>query len=545
MTYNKELDLIYYNSKVFITEESYKNNQNYAKNQNIRYLAGEPTTETEPKPAKEEEGERRYPVGSYLFYYSLVVSVLLTIGAGIMSGLTVGYLSIDQLELEMKLQNGTEEEKRHALAVLPVLEDHHYLLVTLLLSNALCMEALPIYLDSIVPSAYAILISVLAVLFFGEVIPQAICTGPHQIRIGAALAPLIQLLKIALGIVAYPIAKILDCILGEHMATRYSNNDLKALIELHSYHALAAINKATDGIDGGSGLRPYQTKMIQSVIDFRAGTVKKLMIPTNRIFSLNVHKNINNTTAKKLTKAGYSRIPVYEKNDKNRIIGILLIKTLIGLDLTVGKKISDLVNEGEVTLRKPIFISPNEMFEGLLNLFLNGKSHMAIVTDDPEKMDEYLHGLEDVAGDISILDGDMNDDVHTKRLEKEPANVLGVLTLEDLIEFIIKEDILDEADYDNDLARNKNPNVKVDRQWINESRNLGKLYEENKDKIQGYLQSTLKETFEDKDKFKFRKDYTKSISVQKGDLIFPLIEMEEKKSNKSIKETDSNKEEKA
>jgi metal transporter CNNM len=72
------------------------------------------------------------------------------------------------------------------------------------------MEALPIYLDSIVPSAYAILISVIAVLFFGEVIPQAICTGPQQIKIGASLAPFIQFLKIALGIVSYPIAKLLD-----------------------------------------------------------------------------------------------------------------------------------------------------------------------------------------------------------------------------------------------------------------------------------------------------------------------------------------------
>jgi metal transporter CNNM len=53
------------------------------------------------------------------------------------------------------------------------------LLVTLLLSNAFAMEALPIYLDAIVPSFWAIIISVTAVLFFGEVIPQAVCTGPQ------------------------------------------------------------------------------------------------------------------------------------------------------------------------------------------------------------------------------------------------------------------------------------------------------------------------------------------------------------------------------
>ncbi len=55
--------------------------------------------------------------------------------------------------------------------MLPVLKDHHWLLVTLLLMNAIAMEALPIFLDAIVPSAYAILISVCAVLIVGEVIP--------------------------------------------------------------------------------------------------------------------------------------------------------------------------------------------------------------------------------------------------------------------------------------------------------------------------------------------------------------------------------------
>jgi metal transporter CNNM len=40
------------------------------------------------------------------------------------------------------------------------------------------MEALPIFLDNLVPSFWAIVISVTAVLFAGEVIPQAICTGP-------------------------------------------------------------------------------------------------------------------------------------------------------------------------------------------------------------------------------------------------------------------------------------------------------------------------------------------------------------------------------
>lgn len=40
------------------------------------------------------------------------------------------------------------------------------------------MEALPIFLDRLVSAVMAVVISVTAILFFGEIIPQAICTGP-------------------------------------------------------------------------------------------------------------------------------------------------------------------------------------------------------------------------------------------------------------------------------------------------------------------------------------------------------------------------------
>ena len=429
-----------------------------------------------------------------------------------MSGLTVGYLSIDQLELELKLKNGTDEEKKEALAVFPVLEDHHYLLVTLLLANALCMEALPIYLDSIVPSAYAILISVIAVLFFGEVIPQAICTGPQQIKIGAFLAPLIQFLKLALGIVAYPIAKILDCSLGEHMHTRYNNKDLKALIELHSYHALEALGEVYDKQSIESGLRPYQTRIIQSVIDSRSGSVKKVMIKAEKIFALSINKSINNKIAQKITQAGFSRIPVYEDEDKNKIIGIMLIKTLIGLDLQEGRTIKDLVKEGEVTLRKPIYISPNHNFEGLLEQFLAGRSHMAIVVNDPAKYDEGIKSYSEHQGELKLPNEEANDYVDGSK--NEPMKVLGLLTLEDLIEYILKEDILDEADYDNDMNKN-NPYVNIDKVMMTE-----------KEKAKNIIKDIINNQVKDKKqkRIELKPEYAKTIlEMKKMDMSQPLI----------------------
>ena len=115
-------------------------------------------------------------------------------------------------------------------------------MVTLLLANAFAMEALPIFLDELVPSFWAIIISVTAVLFVGEVIPQAICTGPSQLYIAKTVAPLVKFLMLSLGIVTYPLSKILDCLLGEHDITRFKNDQLKQLVNMHSKRALEDIH---------------------------------------------------------------------------------------------------------------------------------------------------------------------------------------------------------------------------------------------------------------------------------------------------------------
>lgn len=141
-----------------------------------------------------------------------------------MSGLTVGYLSIDDLVLELKVINGTEKEKKDANRVLAILASRHWLLVTLLLINAAAMEALPLFLDGIVPNYLAIIISVTLVLLFGEIIPQALCTGLKQINITAFLAPFTKSLMFLTSPVSYPISLLLDCLFGTHTKSRYFPN---------------------------------------------------------------------------------------------------------------------------------------------------------------------------------------------------------------------------------------------------------------------------------------------------------------------------------
>jgi metal transporter CNNM len=123
-----------------------------------------------------------------------------------------------------------------AAAILPVVQKQHQLLVTLLLCNAVAMEALPIFLDRIFHPVVAVILSVTFVLAFGEVIPQAICTR-YGLAVGANFVWLVRILMVICYPIAYPIGKLLDCALGHNESALFRRAQLKALVSIHSKEA--------------------------------------------------------------------------------------------------------------------------------------------------------------------------------------------------------------------------------------------------------------------------------------------------------------------
>ena len=119
----------------------------------------------------------------YIWLSSFCLGIVLF--AGLMSGLTVGMLSIDTLALELKMRNGTDYERKAAAELLPVISNHHLLMVSLLLANAAAMEALPIFVHMMLNELQSIIASAIAILFLGEIIPMSITTGPNQIAIAS------------------------------------------------------------------------------------------------------------------------------------------------------------------------------------------------------------------------------------------------------------------------------------------------------------------------------------------------------------------------
>jgi hypothetical protein len=132
--YNEELDFIVKDGKYYFPLPEEKS---VIKMKNLRTLNNYKQTRTLEEEKKGEEKiiceEEMVSGGKYWFFMFMVA--FLTLFAGMMSGLTVGYLSVDKLTMELREKTGTQMEKEYSKIILPVLSNHHWLLCTLLLMN--------------------------------------------------------------------------------------------------------------------------------------------------------------------------------------------------------------------------------------------------------------------------------------------------------------------------------------------------------------------------------------------------------------------------
>jgi metal transporter CNNM len=81
-------------------------------------------------------------------YVYLGIAVALVLLGGVMAGLTIALMGQDETYLQVIATSGEGAERRHAKRVLNLLsKGKHWVLVTLLLSNVITNETLPIVLD--------------------------------------------------------------------------------------------------------------------------------------------------------------------------------------------------------------------------------------------------------------------------------------------------------------------------------------------------------------------------------------------------------------
>ncbi|CAN7105251.1 DUF21 domain-containing protein At1g47330 [Brassica rapa] len=424
------------------------------------------------------------------FWLDLVIIIALVAFAGLMAGLTLGLMSLGLVDLEVLIKSGRPQDRINAGKIFPVVKNQHLLLCTLLIGNSMAMEALPIFLDRIVPPLAAIVISVTLILVFGEIMPQAVCTR-YGLKVGAIMAPLVRVLLILFFPIAYPISKVLDWMLGKGHGVLLRRAELKTFVTFHG-------NEAGKGGD----LTTDETSIITGALELTEKTAKDAMTPISNAFSLDLDSTLNLETLNTIMSVGHSRVPVYFRNPSH-IIGLILVKNLLAVN---ARK--------EVPLRKMIMrkiprVSETMPLYDILNEFQKGHSHIAVVYKD---LDEHKGSPETSENDIErrknkktkdelfkdsckkpkaqvevsekevfkIETGDAKSgksengeeqqgkttltaapakkrhrgcsfcilDIENSPIPDFPPNeeVVGVITMEDVIEELLQEEILDETD---------------------------------------------------------------------------------------------------
>ena len=198
---------------------------------------------------------------------------------------------------------------------------------------------------------------------------------------------------------------------------KYNVIGLKTLVTLHQSANHTDVDALTED----------EVTIIGAVLDLRSKPVSQIMTPIADVFTLSTEDLLDEALVDKILIAGYSRIPVHAPDDTSNFVGMLLTKRLITYDPEDAAPVKDLPLS---TLPET---GPDTSCLDILNFFQEGKSHMALISSDPGGH----HGT------------------------------IGVITLEDVIEELIGEEIIDETDVYVDV-HNK---IRVVRRQVTNRRN--------------------------------------------------------------------------
>jgi metal transporter CNNM len=347
-------------------------------------------------------------------------------------------LPLDELDLALLAQSGSARERRAAARVAPLVARRHFLLVTLLLCNALATEALPIFLDRLLDPFTAVVVSVTVVLVAGEILPQAVCAR-HGLAVGAAAAWLVRLLMLLCAPVAWPIGRLLDFLLGgEQKALFRGRAQLKALVDVHG---------AEEGM--GGTLSRDEVRIIRGALDLTSKTARAAMTPLSAVFAVAEDAPLDDALLEAVLASGNSRVPVHRSGDRGRLVGLLLAKELVLVDPGAGTTVADL----PAGLVRPLPRLPADTpLYDMLRLFEAGGSHMAALVADGGERTEERAGAGGGGGNAAAASSSAS-------TQPQPPRALGIITIEDVIEELLGHEIVDETDVYLDNERRKRVDV--------------------------------------------------------------------------------------
>ncbi|KIH64045.1 hypothetical protein ANCDUO_05648 [Ancylostoma duodenale] len=365
----------------------------------------------------------------------MVIAFLLCLSA-LFSGLTLGLMSLTPQELELVMKAGSPSEQKYASVILPIRKKGNLLLCALLLGNVIVNAAISILFGELTTGVLALIVSSVGIVIFGEIVPQSICVK-KGLAVGAHTIMITQIFIFITYPIAWPVSKLLDCLLGDE----YQAYDRKRLMELIRMSIKDDNGQVSNELKIAVGAMEIADKVVEDVMTRLADV---FMIPDTTV--------LNTKTVAEIVRMGYTRIPVYSDGDKNNVTDILFVKDLALLDPDDNFTVKTVCGYHKHPVK---FVFNDTPLSILLEAFKKGEGHLAMVK--------------------KLCDEEDHDPTY---------ELVGVVTLEDIVEEILQAEINDEFDVVSDNVN------KIKRKNL-QQRDMSKMFDKEAPQIQISLQMQM------------------------------------------------------
>ena len=141
--------------------------------------------------------------------------------------------------------------------------------------------------------------------------------------------------------------------------------------------------------DSRQFLEPDTVDMLEGVLDLPATQVREIMTPRPQVIGLHESASLAEVMDI-ILETTHSRYPVFDSQDDDAVIGILLAKDLIPILVHMVRDQEDKIGSQRLRdlVRQPLYISETARSDTLLRSLQRTQVHMAIVVDEHDDFDE-------------------------------------------------------------------------------------------------------------------------------------------------------------
>ncbi|HSX15415.1 MAG TPA: CNNM domain-containing protein [Candidatus Saccharimonadales bacterium] len=315
---------------------------------------------------------------------TFVITVLLICISAVCSGLNISLMSLEVADLRRKAKLGNGD----AAKVLPLRKNGHLSLAAILLTNVAAVSATSLVLESVAGGIIAGITATLLIVIFGEIIPQALFVR-HALKFCSLFANTLRTMIFLTYPVSKPLQLLLDRLFEEQEEPLDTRQELGLMITEH-------LGSSESELDED------EVEIIRGALQLSEKHVREIMTPISQVYWLQPGTVIDGRIIDEIKARGRSRIPILNA-DKTVCYGILLIKDLVDIDFDDEQPSVD-----ELPLHKTKLVGSMTALDTMFRKFIGAHTHLMLV-------------------------------------ERE-GHIVGIVTIEDLIEEIVGHEIVDETD---------------------------------------------------------------------------------------------------